>query len=69
MSMKHGPPKTPLLYRKIGVYTGIHFFLIFALELKSNSHAPNLLATIIYSRVNKVRVYYFAHANANTHGT
>ena len=37
--------------------------------LKSNSHAPNLLASIIYSRVNIVRVYYFAHANPNTHGT
>ena len=37
--------------------------------LKSNSHAPNLLASIIYSRVNIVRVYYFAHANVNTHGT
>ena len=39
------------------------------LRMKSNSHAPNLLASIIYSRVNKVRAYYFAHANANTPGT
>ena len=37
--------------------------------LKSNSHAPNLLVSIIYSRLNIVRVYYFADANANTHGT
>ena len=27
------PPYTPLLYNKTGVYRGIHFFLIFALNI------------------------------------
>ena len=37
-------------------------------SLKSNSHAPNLHACIIYIRVNILLVCIFAHANANTHG-
>ena len=32
MSVCFIPPYTPLLYSKIGVYTGIHNFLIFALK-------------------------------------
>ena len=39
------------------------------LKFKSNSHAPNLHACIIYMRVNIILVCIFAHANANTHGT
>ena len=32
MSLLYIPPYTPLLYRKIWVYRGIHYFLIFALK-------------------------------------
>ena len=32
MSMCFIPPYTPLLYIKTGVYSGIHYFLIFALK-------------------------------------
>ena len=32
MSVCFIPPYTPLLYRKTGVYRGIHYFLIFALK-------------------------------------
>ena len=38
-------------------------------SIKSNSHAPNLHACIIYIRVNILPVCIFAHANANTHGS
>ena len=38
-------------------------------DLKSNSHAPNLHACIIYICVNILLVCIFAHANANTHGS
>ena len=37
--------------------------------VKSNSHAPNLHACIIYIRVNILPVCIVAHANANTHGS
>ena len=36
-------------------------------RLKSNSHAPNLHACIIYIHVNILPVCIFAHANANTY--
>ena len=32
MSVCFIPPYTPLLYRKTGVYRGIHYFLFFALK-------------------------------------
>ena len=33
MSVCFIPPQTPLLYSKTGVYKGIHYFLIFALNI------------------------------------
>ena len=42
------------------------FYIVYP-SLKSNSHAPNLHACIIYIRVNILLVYIFVHANANTH--
>ena len=39
------------------------------LNFKSNSHALNLHACIIYIRVNILPVCIFVHANANTHGS
>ena len=49
-----------LVFRQIGEKT---------YYLKSNSHAPNLHACIIYIRVNILPVCIFVHANANTHGS